>query len=500
MTINGFASTNVTKLFSEKFTELKYNSLGKTGLLVSEIGFGSYRIDIRSPLNRDALKKALLSGINLIDSSSTYTDGNSELLIGEVLTEIINSNLLSRESVVVVTKGGYIQGENYILSQERKDDNFPFKELVEYEEGLEHCIHPEFLDDQITRSLERLNLKTIDVYLLHNPEYYLKWAKNNNIDKETARKTYYARIKKAFEYLEKEVQKGRIRHYGISSNTFPNDADAFEFTSLEKVISIAEEISAENHFSVIEFPMNIFEKDAVLRANQSNNMTLLELAENKKLGVLINRPLNAILNNKLIKLAEPIIPVIPTADIINTELENINKLEKSILQKLKLYVSEEISEEITNSLFVFEELKDSWSKYNDIFHWKNALNQHFLPRFHYYKNFIKNNSLKNEEFEMDLFSCTFKIGKLFSFISAYWDNEYLKFTANIKSKLTASAPELATATKLSNIAIRTLRATKGVTTILVGMTHLPYVTDALNELKNPVNKDFEWKKINISVD
>ena len=58
MTINGFASINGTKLFSDKFTELKYNSLGKTGLLVSEIGFGSYRIDIRSPLNRDALKKA----------------------------------------------------------------------------------------------------------------------------------------------------------------------------------------------------------------------------------------------------------------------------------------------------------------------------------------------------------------------------------------------------------------------------------------------------------
>ena len=50
------------------------------------------------------------------------------------------------------------------------------------------------------------------------------------------------------------------------------------------------------------------------------------------------------------------------------------------------------------------------------------------------------------------------------------------------------------------MAIRTLRATRGVTTVLVGMTHLPYVTDAVNELKNPVFKDFEWEKINISVD
>jgi len=500
MTITGFASINATKLFSEKYKEFNFNILGRTGLLASEVGFGGYRIDIRSPLNLESLKKALLSGINLIDTSSTYTDGNSELLIGEVLSEIINANMLSREAVVVVTKGGYIQGQNYALSQERKNEGFPFPEIVEYEKGLEHCIHPEFIEDQIKRSLERLKLKTIDVYLLHNPEYYLKWAKNNNIDKETARQKYYVRIKKAFEYLEKEVQKGRIKHYGISSNTFPKDSDDFDFTSLEKIIGIAEEISPDNHFSVIEFPMNLIEKDAVSKINQSNNMTLLDLAADKNLGVLINRPLNAISNNRLINLAEPIIPVVPTKEAINAELQNIHTLEKTILEKLKLLGDEEIIQEISNNLFVFKELNKGWLEFEDVFHWKNALNQYFLPRFHYYKNYIKNNSLKDEEFEMDLFSCTFKIGKLFSLIIAYWDNEYLKFTAKIKSDLAVSVPELATATKLSNMAIRALRSTKGVTTVLVGMTHLPYVSDVVNELKVAVNKDFEWEKININLD
>jgi len=499
MTISGSASINATKLFSEKYKEFNFNPLGKTGLLVSEVGFGGYRVDIRSPLNRDALKKALLSGINLIDTSSTYTDGNSELLIGEVLSEIINANLLSREAIVVVTKCGYLQGQNYTLSQERKKENFPFPELVEYEKGLEHCIHPEFIEDQIKRSLERLKLKTIDVYLLHNPEYYLKWSKNNNIDKETARKKYCARIKKAFEYLEKEVQKGRIKHYGISSNTFPKDSEDYEFTSLEKIIAIAEEISVDNHFSVIEFPMNLIEKEAAININQSDNKTLLDLAADKNLGTLINRPLNVISNNKLINLAEPIIPVIPTKEAINFELENIHNLEKIILKKLKLLGDEEILSEISNNLFVFKELNKDWLNFEDIFHWKNALNQYFLPRFHYYKNFIKNNSLKNEELEMDLFSCTFKTGKLFSLISAYWDNEYLKFTAQIKADLAVSIPELETATKLSNMAIRALRSTKGITTILVGMTQLPYVLDVVNELKIPVSKDFNWKKIDISI-
>jgi hypothetical protein len=519
MTLKNFASIADTKLYSEKHKNLKFNSLGRTDLLVSEVGFGGYRIDIRSPLNRDALKKALLSGINLIDTSSNYTDGNSELLIGEVLQELVNANMLSRESVVIVTKGGYLQGKNYALSLSRKEENYPFPELVEYEEGLEHCIHPEFIEDQIKRSLERLKLKTIDIYLLHNPEYYLKYAEKKGIDISTAREEYYRRIKKAFEYLEKEVQNGRIKHYGISSNTFTNDADTFDFTSLEKIISIAEEISKNNHFSVIEFPMNLLENNAATKTNQFGNeashtysfgklttqvsktgqpggTTLLDLAEKKNLGVLINRPLNAFYNNKVIRLAEPLVHNAPSIEAINQELENINNLEKSITEKLKLYGYTDISSSIIKNLFIFNELNHRWTESKDIFRWEAKLNKHFLPKFHYYKNYIKNNSLKNEELEMDLFSCTFKIGKLFSLISSYYNNEYLKFTDRIKKDLAVSVPELKTSKKLSHMAIHTLRSTKGVTTVLVGLDQVPYVSDAIEELKQPVNKDFDWNKIN----
>ena len=499
MTLNSFAMINATKQFSEKYKEFNYNLLGKTGLLVSEVGFGGGKIDIRSPLNRDALKKALLSGINLIDTSSNYTNGNSEILIGEVLTEIINANLLSREAVVIVTKGGCLQGENYDLSQERKEDNIPFPELIEIKEGFEYCIHPECLEEQIKISLERMNLKTIDVYLIEKPEYYLRWAKNKNIDKEAARNKLYTQIKKAFEYLEKEVQKGRIKHYGISSNTFTNGNDKYDYVSLEKILSIADEISPYNHFDIIEFPMNLFEKEAVLKTNQINNMSLLNIAEKKNLGVLIGRPLNAKFNNKLIKLAKPIIPLIPTNEAINSELKEIDKLEKIILKKLKLLGDEEILSEIKDNLFVFEELNNSWMNFEDTFDWKNKLNQHFLPRFHYYKKYIKDNSLKNEELEMDLFSCTFKTGKLFSLISTYWDNEYSKFTDKIQTELANSVKEFANASKLSNMAIRAIRSTTGVSSVLVGMTKVPYVYDVLNELKHPITKNFDWNKINISI-
>jgi hypothetical protein len=54
-------------------------------------------------------------------------------------------------------------------------------------------------------------LDTLDGYLLHHPEYYLDWAAKNGLPPASARKEYYRRIRAAFDYLEKEIEKGSIR-------------------------------------------------------------------------------------------------------------------------------------------------------------------------------------------------------------------------------------------------------------------------------------------------
>ncbi len=148
-------------------------SLADTGLFVSGIGFGGYRVDDQHPEQRAALELALRSGLNLIDTSSNYADGRSERLIGEVLFHLADEHELERDEVVVVTKLGYVQGQDHQLAAARKALAEPFPEMVEYDQGLWHCIHPEWLAEQLTRSLERLGLETLDVLLLHNPEYFL---------------------------------------------------------------------------------------------------------------------------------------------------------------------------------------------------------------------------------------------------------------------------------------------------------------------------------------
>ncbi len=298
------ATVTATENYARQFPDLPFTMLSDTGLRVSPVGFGSYRIDTSFPDHRTALRHALSSGINLVDTSTNYTGGGSELLIGSVVEDLEQEGILGRDQLVIVSKVGYLQGRVYRLSQNLKKDNRAYPDLVEYAVGLEHCIHPSFIEDQLTASLSRLNCGSIDVYLLHNPEYYLGWAKRNQLNRSTAEDEYYRRIRLAFEHLERETARGRIRCYGISSNTFPVPAGDYEFTSLERVLRIANELSPLNHFKVIQLPFNLVESGCAVIGSQAGGMSVLELACRHNLALLVNRPLNAIWNSGLVRLSD----------------------------------------------------------------------------------------------------------------------------------------------------------------------------------------------------
>jgi aryl-alcohol dehydrogenase-like predicted oxidoreductase len=302
--IKGHATIDATADYGARHAPVSCVPLGHTGLMASQAGFGGYRISSGVSHHEKALRTAICSGINLIDTSANYAEGGSETLVGQVLEDLTAGGEVKRRQIIVISKVGYLQGENLALSQQRKSEGRAFEDLVEYGQGLEHCIHPEFVEDQLTRSLTRLKLETLDGYLLHNPEYYLGWASKSGLSLESAREEYYRRIRAAFEHLETEVEKGRIRHYGISSNTFVSAAADPEFTGLETVWEIAEAVSADHHFDLVQMPFNLLEPGAVLEGNQSGGQNTLSFAAQKGLGVIINRPLNAFAAGRLLRLAD----------------------------------------------------------------------------------------------------------------------------------------------------------------------------------------------------
>ena len=198
---------------------------------MAHFGFGTYRISEHNDKHIEALCEAIKSGITLIDTSTNYMDGGAQRAIAKAM------KLLSDEevsSVEIVSKVGYIQGSTLVRHSETA-----FEEVVEYSPNCFHSISQSFLKDQILVSLERMELESIDCLLLHNPEYFMLDGINRGVEKEDRLDGMYQRIFDAFLTLEEEVRSGRIKSYGISSNSFSKHPNDEEFLPYEDLLSLA---------------------------------------------------------------------------------------------------------------------------------------------------------------------------------------------------------------------------------------------------------------------
>ena len=259
---------------------------------MSNFAFGTYRISDYNPQHIEALKEAIKSGVRMIDTSSNYMDGGAERAIALAFREFDDEK---KSEVEIVSKFGYIQG----ITKKRHDEN-AFDEVVEYNENCFHSISKSFVKDQLTQSLSRLERDTIDCYLIHNPEYYLLDAINRGVDEDMRLDEMYRRIYDAFVALEEEVKNGRIREYGISSNSFSKDHNDKDFLPYEDLLTLASnaalEVGNENDsFTTIELPINLLELEGLKCATW---------AKENGLKVLVNRPLNASKDNLMYRLAD----------------------------------------------------------------------------------------------------------------------------------------------------------------------------------------------------
>jgi len=161
---------------------MKYRQLGKTGIFVSEIGFGAWGIgggwgkqDDQEAIR--ALRLAYERGVNFFDTALGYGNGHSEQLIGKEFKQ-------ERHKIIIASK---IPPKTYrwpVLDSEPLHETFPKDWIIECTE----------------KSLKNLGTDYLDVQQLH------AWADS------------YTRLdewRDAFETLKKA---GKIRAYGVSVN------------------------------------------------------------------------------------------------------------------------------------------------------------------------------------------------------------------------------------------------------------------------------------------
>ncbi len=162
---------------------MKYNQLGKTGVLVSELCLGTMTFggkgywkaigELPQDEINDIVKTALDSGINFIDTANVYSEGLSEIMLGKALTSLG----VSRQQVVIATKvrGRMGAGANQV--------------------GLS-MLH---IADSVDDSLKRLGLDHIDLLYVHGGDALTP-------------------LEETMRGLEDVVRSGKVRYLGVSNH------------------------------------------------------------------------------------------------------------------------------------------------------------------------------------------------------------------------------------------------------------------------------------------
>ena len=208
---------------------MKYRPLGKTGLHVSEIGFGAWAIGgswgTQSITDSfDALETALDAGVNFIDTAAGYGNGKSERIIGDILKT-------REEEVYVCTKTPPVKG---------KWPPSPYCDINER--------YPEdYLRENVEERLKNLKTESLDVLLLHT------WTRAWN------------KKPKALETLHRMKEEGLIKNVGISTPEHDQNC----------VI----ELMREGLLDVVQVIYNIFEQEPAAE--------LLPVAKEKNVGIIV---------------------------------------------------------------------------------------------------------------------------------------------------------------------------------------------------------------------
>jgi len=259
-----------------------------TTSLMKKLGVGTYRMT--SALHEDLLCKAIECGFSVIDTSPNYNKGESELLVGRALKRCIRQPQ-------VVTKYGFVQGDD-LESHQRS----PIPDAVEYTDTCFHSIHPEFMRQQLSKSLQRMQVDKVSTYLIHNPEHLLMSlippdVNPSNSLLENARSKLSERLSEAFVALEQEVDNGRIESYGITSNSFALPKDHPHFVPFDIIPSLVDSARQQlgknkSNFSTIELPCNVLERTGATPESLGGN-GCAQFCQLHGYEVMINRSLTA---------------------------------------------------------------------------------------------------------------------------------------------------------------------------------------------------------------
>lgn len=203
-------------------TGIPTRPLGRTGIEVSELGFGAASLgNLYHPVSdadaRSALDGALAGGLTYIDTAPHYGRGLSEHRVGDAIR--------LRSDVVLSTKVGRLMDPDPSVVDDRERDGFrspmPFQMRYDYS-------HDGILRSH-EHSLQRLGTAQIDILYVHDI---------GTLTHGAAAAAYWAQLTSGggIKALERLREEGAIRGFGIGVNEIAICLDVMDQTRLDAIL------------------------------------------------------------------------------------------------------------------------------------------------------------------------------------------------------------------------------------------------------------------------
>ena len=293
--ITGHVTSEGTANFATKNQTVEKNHYKQfLGLTLSSIGIGTYLGNADNAtdiLVKDAIKKSVLSGVNVIDTAINYRSQKAERSVRKAVSELIEESKVKREELFISTKNGYVTNDADV-----KEEFWEYINNTLVRPGIikagdissgYHCMTIPYLENQLKTSLKNLDFECIDLMYIHNAV-----EGQQDISKEEFMKN----LKLVFEFYEKQRKEGTIKYYGMATwDCFRVPKKNPQYMSLSDILKLAKEAGGnENGFKFIQLPYNMYLDQALTIQNQTVNgkeISILDASKNLGIGVFASVPL-----------------------------------------------------------------------------------------------------------------------------------------------------------------------------------------------------------------
>jgi aryl-alcohol dehydrogenase-like predicted oxidoreductase len=254
---------------------------------LSRLGLGLYQgeeSDETDAKMLEVMQFALDHDILVFDCAPTYRNLRSEKILGDLLQRNPSKDL------IISTKGGFVP---FDFKSGIESENEFVKDMIEkgwirpelFDQDYFQTFDINYLDRLLTNTLTVLNRSYVDIYYLHNPEYFLE---------RVGRRDFLNVMREVFFWIKRQLSLGRIKSFGISSwlGFFNQNEEAA--LQLEDFVCLAKESGIGADFCYIQIPFNFLQTQGLFLKNQSfeqEKFSLIRLAQMLDISIISSAPL-----------------------------------------------------------------------------------------------------------------------------------------------------------------------------------------------------------------